>query len=86
MITAEFQKKDLESLVQSCEKLVYGILCNMNINDMGRLGIDPETLCEHLENFAGREYVVNMKLKEDMPLASWDKEFLQELVDKKSNE
>lgn len=77
-MVAEFQKLDLETLVQKVDTLVYDILRNI---ENGK--IDTDILCELIEDFAGREYVVVMKLKNDIELLDEDKDFIAKYIEKK---
>lgn len=77
-MVAEFQKIDIETLVQKVDTLVYDILRNI---ENGK--IDTEILCELLEDFAGREYVIVMKLKNGIELLDEDKNFIAEYIEKK---
>lgn len=82
MVRAEFQKKDLESLVESNKRLVYDILRSINEGSKGQ-EIDVECLLELLEGFCGRDYIVHMKLENDFPLSQEDKDYLKEMLNKR---
>lgn len=77
-MVAEFQKLDHETLVQRTDTLLYDILRNI---ENGK--IDTDILCELIEDFAGREYVIVMKLKNDIELLDEDKDFIAKYIEKK---
>lgn len=83
-MVANFQKLDLETLVDAADKLMYRILSNITEKD-GKQEIDTETLCELLEDFGGRDYIVHMKLENDLPLSQEDKDYLKEILNKRAS-
>ena len=83
-MVANFQKLDLESLVDKVDRLVYNILRNIKEGDRGQ-EIDVECLCELLEDFGGRDYIVWTKLSNDMPLSQEDKDYLKEILNKRAS-
>ncbi len=84
IMVANFQKLDLETLVDKLDRLVYRILSNINDGDSGQ-EIDTETLCDLLEDFCGRDYIVHMKLDNDFPLSKEDKDYLKEILKKRAS-
>lgn len=83
-MVAEFQKLDLESLVDKTDRFVYRILDNIKEED-GVQKIDVENLCELLEDFCGRDYIVWTKLSNDMPLSDEDKGYLKDILNKRAS-
>lgn len=77
-MVAEFQKLDIETLVQKVDKLVYDILSNIENGE-----IDTDILCEIIEGFAGREYVMVMKVKNKLELLDEDRDFIAKYIEKK---
>ena len=77
-MVAEFQKLDHETLVQRADTLVYDILRNISGGK-----IDTDILCELIEDFAGREYVIVTKLKNDIELLDEDRDFIAKYIEKK---
>ena len=84
-MVANFQKLDLETLVEKVDRLVYNILNKIKEDENGGQRIDTEDLCELLEDFGGRDYVVWTKLSNDMPLSNEDKAYLKDILNKRAS-
>ena len=83
-MVANFQKLDIETLVEKVDNLIYRVLGEIKEED-GKQEIDVELLLEHLEDFAGRDYIVWTKLSHDYPLSQEDKDYLKEILNKRAS-
>lgn len=78
IMVAKFQKLGSTDLMISIETLIRRILCNTD--DKGNL--DADTLMDILDEFAGKDYVLLIKLKNDVDLSSDDKDYILHLIEK----
>lgn len=79
-MTAKFMTLTLEQLQQQVDGLIYRLLTfneeSLNIAD----------LCEELEEFAGRDYIVYTKLTaSEMQLTQYDREYLSNILTERDN-
>lgn len=78
IMVAKFQKLGCTDLMIGVETLIRRILCNTD--DKGNL--DADTLMDILDEFAGKDYVLLIKLKNDVDLSSDDKDYILHLIEK----
>lgn len=83
---AQFQKLDLETLVEKVDVLVVDILKNISEDGQGKPKIDVDILCDILESFGGRDYIVWTKLTNNLLLTEDDKEYLSQVLNKKNGQ
>lgn len=81
-MTAKFKKMALEELQAAVDILIYDILRNV---DERTECIDNDTLCDLLEGFAGTDYVVGLKVRNEIVLSDNDKKYLLTILDKNGN-
>ena len=80
---AKFQDYDLKTLQEKVDGFVYRLLEIIKEDDRDDEKVYVEDLCQVVEDFAGRDYVVATKLKNDFVMSEWDKEYLVETLNKK---
>lgn len=81
---AKFQNYDLETLQNKVDCLVARLLALIYEERNDEIRIDVESVCEELEEFAGRDYIVATKLENGYVMSQWDKEYLIDLLKKES--
>lgn len=77
-MVAKFRNLAGTSLEVNIEKLLIGIVCNSD----NKGNIDAESLSDILDEFAGKDYMLWLKLQNDVPLSPSDREYLSLLLDK----
>lgn len=86
---ADFEKIETkESLIQDVKELIYRLLdmaSDATMNERKGLDgkIDRDDLLNELEDFAGREYIISVKLRHNFTLDEDDVRYLQGLINEK---